>query len=343
MVKGAMIGCGFFAENQFRAWSEMDGVDIVAVCDLNRDRLEHFKQQFSVHNCYEDALKMLSETDLDFVDIAAPSSSHGVLVTMAAQKGINIICQKPFASSLSEAERLIALCDAQGVCLTIHENFRWQSAIRKVIETVRDGRIGNPFFGRISYRNGFDVFRQQPYLAHSERFIVEDLGIHILDVARALFGNVESLFCQTSRINEHILGEDVATIMLQHQQGVTAVVDCSYATTLSDDPFPQTLIDIDGTHGSLRLRADYQLEIHDGAGCQIVDVAPNPPQWSEPPWSLIQDSVLRFQVDWLACVQVGRIPETHGHDNFQTLKLVEAAYQSARSGAAVTPDTMRFG
>ena len=57
--------------------------------------------------------------------------------------------------------------------------------MRAVIEELRKGTIGEPFFGRVSFRSGFDVFSG---LLAEERFIIEDLGIHILDIARALFG-----------------------------------------------------------------------------------------------------------------------------------------------------------
>ena len=72
----------------------------------------------------------------------------------------------------------------------VHENFRWQSAIRAVGAIVERGEIGAPFWGRVSFRSAYDVFSGQPYLATGERFIIEDLGIHILDIARFLFGDV---------------------------------------------------------------------------------------------------------------------------------------------------------
>ncbi len=63
------------------------------------------------------------------------------------------------------------------------------------------GEIGEPFFGRISFRSGYDVFSGQPYLAEGKRFIIEDLGIHILDIARFLLGDVATLTARTQRVN----------------------------------------------------------------------------------------------------------------------------------------------
>ncbi|WP_110654386.1 Gfo/Idh/MocA family protein [Salinicola halimionae] len=344
-LRGALIGCGFFAENQMRAWQELPGVKIVALCDRDPQRLAHFQDRFGIEATYTDAEAMFealadsADPGLDFVDIATTTSAHAALVPLAADRGVDILCQKPFAGSLETARRLIEYCTQRGVSLSIHENFRWQQAVRRTIEALRDGEIGRPFFGRISYRSGFDVYKAQPYLARVERFIIEDLGIHVLDIARALFGEVDRLSCETARVNPAINGEDVATLMLRHANGVTAVVDCSYATHLADDPFPQSLIEIDGEQGSLRLRQDFVLEIHDVDGQREVrDVSPEPPAWSEAPWVPIQASVLAFQADWLQARRQHRPVETCGEDNFNTLALVEAAYRAAASHHTVIPE-----
>ena len=73
----------------------------------------------------------------------------------------------------------------------VHENFRFQTPILAVREVLARGTIGRPFFARISWRTGYDVYASQPYLAAEERFIILDLVIHLLDVARCLFGEVE--------------------------------------------------------------------------------------------------------------------------------------------------------
>lgn len=338
VLRGGLIGCGFFARNQVQAWRDLPQANIVAVCDRDASRVSLFRQDFQIHDGYTDTESMLSNCELDFVDIVAPTAAHRALVTTAANHGVHIICQKPFAGSLQDARDLIELCAAQGVSLTIHENFRWQGAICKVRDLLDAGAVGTPFFGRISYRCGYDVFANQPYLAEIPRFIIQDLGIHVLDMARALFGDVKRLSCETHRVNENINGEDTATIMLRHDSGTVGVVDCSYATKLLDDPFPQSLIEIDGDKGSLRLKQGYQIELHDADGNKTcLDATPDWPQWSEQPWATIQESVVNLQRDWVDSVLCERLPATHGADNFNTLALVDAAYQAAETTSVVEP------
>ena len=335
MPKGALIGCGFFAQNQLHAWGEVAGAEIVALCDHDEARLSETAARFGIARTYRDAGEMLAAEAIDFVDIATTAPSHRPLVEMAARAGRHVICQKPFAETMEDARAMVAAVEEAGRVLMVHENFRWQSAIRRAIETVRGGAIGEPFFGRISFRSGYDVYAGQPHLAEGQRFIIEDLGIHILDIARAFFGDVDRLASTTRRVNPQIRGEDVATMLLAHAGGVTSVVDCSYATRREPETFPQTLIEIDGTDGTLRLDAGYRLTVQRGGKEHVLDVSPPLLAWAERPWHNIQESVKTIQQHFIDCLAEGRQPETCGADNLKTLALVEAAYRSAETGRTV--------
>ena len=328
---GAVIGCGFFAQNQLHAWADLPGAKIVALCDRDAVRLAETAAKFGIARTYADAGAMFAAEALDFVDIATTVASHRPLVEMAAQAGVHVICQKPFASTMADARAMVAAVEAAGKTLMVHENFRWQSAVRRVIEIVRAGDLGEVFFGRISFRSGYDVFAGQPYLAEGKRFIIEDLGIHVLDIARALFGDVTRMAATTRRINPAINGEDVATMLLTHGSGATSVVDCSYVTQRRPETFPESLIEIDGSKGSLRLEAGYRLVMAD----RIEDLSPPILPWASKPWHNIQESVLILQRHFLDCLAAGNPPETSGADNVQTLALVEAAYLSAAEGRMV--------
>ena len=337
-LRGALVGCGFFAMNQLHAWRDLPDVEIVALCDRDPARLALAGDQFGIDRRYGDAEAMMAAEALDFVDIATTVPSHRALVELAARRRVPVICQKPFAATMVDARAMVAACAAAGVPLMVHENFRWQSPIQAVKAVLDRGDIGEPFWGRVSFRSGFDVFSGQPYLAEGERFIIEDLGIHSLDVARFLFGDVAGLTARTRRVNPAIRGEDVATMLLDHASGVTSVVDCSYATHLAEEPFPQTLVEVDGARGTIRLSAGYRLTVATAAGARETDVSPPLLPWASRPWHNIQESVLAIQRHWAACLREGHEPQTSGRDNLKTLALVEAAYASAASRQPVDPN-----
>ena len=334
MLKGAIIGCGFFADNHLHAWRGIEGAEIVAACDRDPGRLDHVRDAFAITRLYEDAAALMEAEDIDFVDIATTAPTHRPLVELAARNGLHIICQKPFAESMADGHAMAKAAAGAGVTLMVHENFRWQSAIRAAKAAIDRGAIGAPFWGRVSFRSAHDVYAAQPYLATDERFIIQDLGIHILDVARFLFGDVETLSATTKRVNPKIRAEDVATMMLRHESGVTSIVDCSYATRLPEELFPQTLLEVDGSDGTLRLKAGYRLEVTNASGAAVTDASPPLLPWAERPWHNIQESVLDIQRHFVDSLAEGRPPETSAEDNLKTLALVYAAYHSAERGGA---------
>jgi predicted dehydrogenase len=224
---------------------------------------------------------------------------------------------------MEDANAMVNACRAAGAPLMVHENFRWQSAIQTVGAILESGQIGAPFWGRVSFRSAYDVFSGQPYLAKGERFIIEDLGIHILDISRFLFGDVASVTARTRRVNPAIRGEDVATILLDHENKITSVVDCSYATHLAVEPFPETLVEVDGTEGSLRLDQGYRLVVTNKSGSYRRDLSPPLLPWASRPWHNIQESVQTIQRHWVDCLRSGKEPATSGRDNLKTLALVE--------------------
>ena len=338
MKRGALIGCGFFSRNHLQAWRQLPGVEIVALCDADPSRLATAAAEFGVARSYRHAQELFANEQLDFVDIATTVASHRTLVEMGAAARVPCICQKPFAPSLVDAQAMVLACERAGVLLMVHENFRWQTPFQAVHRLVEEGAIGTPFWGRFSFRSAFDVYRAQPYLAEGKRFIVEDLGIHILDIARHLLGDVATLSASLQRVNPRIAGEDVATMLLRHHGGATSVVDCSYASARAEELFPQTLLELDGNAGSIRVDAGYRLTLHQaGQGSRVIEVEPPLQAWAERPWFNIQDSVLNIQAHWLQCLQDGREPQTSGRDNLKTLALVEAAYASAANGQAAQP------
>ena len=330
MLRGGMIGCGFFAMNHLNGWAGVEGAEIVALCDRDPARLAETARRFGIARTYADASEMLAAEGLDFVDIATTVPSHRPLVELAAGAGVHMVCQKPFADSMADARAMVAAAEAAGRTLMVHENFRWQSPIRRARDEM--AAIGRPFWGRVSFRSGYDVYANQPYLATDERFIVQDLGIHVLDVARFLFGDVATLSATTQRVNPRVRGEDVATMLLAHEGGATSVVDCSYSSRLPREQFPETLLEIEGSEGSLRLDAGYRLTVHGGGETRVIDADPPPLPWAERPWHNVQASVLSIERHFAECLAAGRAPETSGADNLRTLALVYAAYDSAADG-----------
>jgi predicted dehydrogenase len=336
-LRGALIGCGFFAQNHLHAWREVEGVRLVAVCDQDEQKARQAGADFDVSGVYADAATLFERERPDFVDIVTTMPSHRALVELAARHRVPVIVQKPFAPAWADCLAMVQACRDAGVPLMVHENFRFQAPMLAVQRVLQSGAIGAPTFARISFRTGHDIYGKQPYLAHEERFILLDLGIHLLDLARVFLGEVATVQCLTNSVKPGLRGEDMATVLLRHADGATCVVDCSYASKVWPDLFPQTLVTVEGTRGSLALRQDFRLDVVSDGVVHSEDVSTPLRSWTSQPWHLAQESVLNTQRHWIDSLRRGTEPAVSGADNLKTYALVEAAYASAQRNAAVQP------
>jgi predicted dehydrogenase len=334
-LRFAVLGTGFWANYQIPAWMELEGIELVALYNRTLSKAETLAKQYNVPAIYDNAQELLDNEEIDFVDIVTDVDTHALLTQLAAKKGVAVICQKPMAPKLPLAQEMVDVCKRSNVDFFIHENWRWQAPIRKVKEIIQSGVIGKLFKARVTFCSGFPVFDNQPFLADLEEFIITDIGSHILDTCRFLFGEAETLYCQTSTVNPKIKGEDVADVFMKMKDGLSCYVEMSYASILEYEPFPQTFILIEGERGSIHLTKDYTIHVTTRKGTDIVKAAPKIYPWLDPKYALVHASIVDCNRDILRALQGKQKAETTGDDNLQTVKLVHAAYASARTNSII--------
>jgi D-apiose dehydrogenase len=329
-IRLGVIGCGFFAQNHLHAWSSLrsKGVKIAAVCDVDEAKAKAAAEKFGAESWYKSPEEMFANQGLGLVDIITQMGSHRPLVELAMRYRIPTIVQKPIAPYLADAKAMAAAADTAGVFLAVHENFRFQAPMRRARELIASGVIGEPTWARISFRTGYDIYGGQPYLRDESRFVIVDLGAHVLDLARVFLGEVIRVSAETQVRDERNKGEDTATIMLRHASGAVSIVECTYESRRLPDPFPETLIEIEGTKGAIALQRGLVLELTSDGQTTKLDVDPPVLDWASRPWHVVQDSVLATCAHMLESVQSGRSAETSAADNLKTFALCEAAYAS---------------
>ena len=334
----AIFGAGFWARCQLAAWREVGGVECVAIYNRNRAKAEAFAKDLGVPAVYDDPNKLLREVKPDFVDNITEIGGHKPLSLLCAKNRTPCICQKPMAASLNDARQMVAAFAKTKTPFFVHENWRWQTPMRALINSLRSGVIGAPFRARLSFTSGFDVWANQPALRDLEQFILTDIGTHVLDTARACFGEADSLYCQVHRTLQPVVkGENVATLLLSMGAPRTSViVELAYARTpLERECFPQTLAFVEGPLGSIEVTHDYWLRITTKSGTQSLRHPPPRYAWADPRYDVAQSSMVPCHQDLLAALRGKAKGETTGADNLKTLELVFGAYESARKNAVV--------
>jgi predicted dehydrogenase len=229
-LRVAAIGAGYFSQFHYDAWTRMNDVELVGLCDLDPARASATAARWSIPHSFTDAADMLDRLRPDLVDIITPPAAHLDLIGLAAAWRINAICQKTFCRSLAEARQAVQIAGEAGILLVVHENFRFQPWYGEISRRLGAGSLGQVYQATFRLRpgdgQGADAYlNRQPYFQTMERFLVHETAIHFVDTFRYLFGEVGDVFADLRRLNPVIAGEDSGLIIFRHRNGVRAVFD----------------------------------------------------------------------------------------------------------------------
>lgn len=323
-LRCGIVGLGRQARNDhIPAVSASEYADLVAVCDVDEDTTQEIGAQYGV-NAYCSFADMIAAESLDFVVVAVPHHAGAGVVSVAAQHGVHVLKEKPFATSLDEARDLAKVCADAGVELMITMQRRF-NPIYTTFHQLYD-QIGEPFLVDVRYTMHVDPaagWRGQLRLAGGGCII--DMGYHVIDMLLWYFGLPTRVFAQcsaTARPDLDYDAEDTACISLSYDSGLFGSV------LLSRCIAPKTeSIRVMGTRGVVEVQRGRIQRIHpDG---QVIESLSREQSWP---------SAATVQVDHFCRVIRGEranlaTPESHlAHAAF-----IEAAYASAERGCFVNP------
>jgi len=324
MLRVAMAGAGFASGLHLAGWKRVENAEVVAICDPSEEKANARAREFGVGSVYDEVGAMLDAVKPDAIDIAAPMHVHVPLCLLAADRGVHILCQKPLAPSLAEAQDLSRAIGGR-VRLMVHENWRFRTQYRHVKRWLDAGHLGVPVSCVMQTRasgllqNGQGVrpqLERQPFFAHLERLLIAEALIHHLDVLRWLLGPLRVVAARTGRLCPAVRGEDHAVILLAGEKR-WALLDGNLVTP-GAPPIPSDRLELVGTKGTalfedntVRLQGEHQESI-------TLDLVAG-----------YGDSYAAAIAHFAACLSSGAPFETEVQDNLQTLALVEDAYAIA--------------
>ena len=316
IMKGGIIGCGFFAARHIEAWRRMPDVEVAAAADLRLDRAERFAKR-----AYRSAEEMLDREQLDFVDIVTRAEQHLPLVKLAVERKIPVICQKPIAPDWATALQIVNTAESAGVPLMIHENWRWQAWHRVAHQMIARGDIGAPIGYGFRYRTydgvGDEPYPKQAYFRKLRKFLIDEGLVHHIDTARFLFGEVANVYAQGGSRNRNVAAEDWAILVLTHEGAVHGWIDGH--SFLAPDPDGPAAGDVffEGELGTISIPATGDVYLNRMLA------------WNNDVTAGYRgDSVHGTQVHFISCLKDGSRFETGGREYLRTYAAVEAAYRS---------------
>ena len=338
ILKGIVVGAGYFSRFQYEAWNRIPEVRIVAALNRTVSKLEPFREEFGIPRvaplCELEAV--LDQEQPDFIDLVTPPESHLELVRLAAARGVHIICQKPLAPTLEESAAVVAAARDAGVRFLVHENWRWQPWYREIKQQLETGTIGELHSIAVRMRMGDgwpeDAYlARQPFFRHYPRLLVYETGVHFLDTFRYLGGEINSIYARLQKRNPDIAGEDAGQIVAGFASGATAILDASrYNETDAEDPrYTFGTVRLDGSHGHLELETDGTLTL------KRLGQPSGKIEYAHERRNFAGDCVYFLQHHFTDCMLSGAPFESTGEDYLRTVALVEACYQSHASGNVI--------
>ncbi|MBN1245833.1 Gfo/Idh/MocA family oxidoreductase [Candidatus Bathyarchaeota archaeon] len=306
----AVIGTGFWGKNHARVYSELESTELVAICDVNRERAKAVANQFGV-KAYTSSSRMLKNEDVEALSVCTWSTKLAEEALKALKAGKHVLVEKPMATRTKQAEKLLGVAEENGLHLTVGFLMRFIPGLQHIREAVENKKIGELVCAtakRVS---------QWP-----ERIgdvgVVKDTAIHDIDVMRYVSNEDPiGVYAKTGSMR-HRKFEDYAQIMLTYEDGKSAFIESNWLT-----PYKTRSLTVTGSDAIMRL--DYmtqELWIEEPK----ENLQPRYP-WQEP---------LKLELKHFAdCVSEKKKPLITGVDGLKALQIAEAALRSSAKNRAI--------
>jgi predicted dehydrogenase len=324
-IRVGLAGAGWVARHHLDAWGGLtDRAAVVAIADPDVAAARAQAALHGVPAVHPSVEAMLDAERLDAIDVATPREAHAPICRLAARRGLAILCQKPLAPNLAEAEALAAdLSDRTR--LMVHENWRFRPHYRRAHAWLRAGRVGEVRTVTMSLlTSGFlpdatgalPALVRQPMLATLDRLLLMEVMIHHVDTLRFLLGPLTLAGARLDRSCPAIRGEDRASLLLTTTDGAAvSLVGDFMAHGHPPEQFDR--LEILGSRGAINLERDRLRLRGDAEEDVALDLQAN--------YKASYAGAIGHFVDR---VTDGGPFETGPADNLETLRIVEAAYRT---------------
>lgn len=304
----AFVGTGGISRAHAKYYANNPATQIVAACDIDREKLRGFTEQFDVPNGYADYHELLEKEQPDIVSVCTWHGTHSEISIAAAEAGVKgILAEKPMGRDLGEAQAMVEAAEQHDVKLAIHHQLRFSGSYCAVRKALAEGAIGGPV--SLFWRTGGGILNN---------------GCHGIDLFRwmigdpqwsAIFGQVER---KSNRYERGLPAEDkaCATIRFEGQHELVLEVDMlgeERAETTYRLTGPEGLIQCDGHNASL-LSSDQK-------GWQTLEPIP-------------QLSPVEELISW---IEGGPQHRNAGQTALVTEEIIMAIYESARRREYIFP------
>jgi predicted dehydrogenase len=340
-LKAVVVGAGWIAEHgHIPGYKQTEGVEVAAICDLVGERVQAVADRFEIPRTYTDWREMLRAERPQIVSVCVPNVIHAEVTLGALAAGAHVLCEKPLATSTSEAVEMFDAARRAGLLLMAAQNVRFRTGNEMIKARIDTGEFGHIYHAEAVYvrRIGIPSWGSftQKHLSHGGALL--DIGVHVLDLAIWFMGNPRPL--RVSASTEARFGnrpdvalarksawnparfdvEDFATAYVRFENGATLYLQSAWACHIERD---REWVKVLGTDAGATNDPPTIYSFRNGEKVDEVLPAVRIPGWVE--------GVGHF----VGAVRGQAHPRVAEAETLNVQRILDAAYESAESGKEV--------
>lgn len=340
-VRVGIVGCGNIAQTHATALAVLSEGELAAVCDVDGGRARAFAAQFAVPKVYTDVDAMLRSGDVDAIIVCTPHPQHAPVVVAAAAAGVHVLCEKPISDKLSEAERMVEAADRAGIIFSVVFQRRWWPACRRMRQAIDEGKLGRLTVGESISK----LWRPREYFAADPwrgKWATEGGGalmnqaVHTVDMFQWFMGPAVEVVGRWAKLREgdYIDVEDTAVAAVVFANGALGTILA--ATTINPGfGFRVTVHGENGATISVWENPEGRQGVNDVwtvPGEEELRAAWEEEDRDKPGFPYFHQLQLQ---DFLKAVRDRRPPAVAGAEGLKSLEIIQAIYESSRTGQPV--------
>lgn len=333
-----VLGGGNISDTHIRAATEIDGVKVSAVCGPNAEKVRRLAEAAGA-SAYCDTDAFLGHQPMDAVLIGSPSGLHAEHGIKAAERGLHVLVEKPIDITTERADALIAACEAARVKLGVFFQERASPDIKNLKRLIDSGELGKPILMSASIRwyrppEYYKASRWRGTWALDGGGALMNQGIHTVDLLLWLFGDVSSVYGKAITALHDIEVEDTVIASLEFSCGAIGNLE---ATTSAYPGFARR-IEMTWSQGTVVMENDRirsanlltQLDDVRGEASNSDDQRATSPAVSD---TRGHRAIIK---DFIRAIASDGVPLCNGYQARRGVQLVNAIYESSRTGLPVT-------
>ncbi len=342
-----LIGAAFSADLHSDGYSRiLDKVEIAGICDKNTDAIKTLADRygFKGYEAYDDIDTAISNCDCDLVDICMPNFLHHDVAIKAMNAGRDIICEKPLATTVEDAEDMVNTAAKLGKHIYYAEDWLFAPAFRKAISLIESGQLGKMLYvrARECHSGSHSPFAQT--IKYCGGGCMVHLGVHPVSFMLAMKENkwsqlsaMTSLGGENNILHQKMEGEDWAGVFMRFDDGTHATLEANYVTVGG----MEDILDIYCEKGTIHVDLSFSgpVKVFSIPGLDYtIEKAEVTTGWAnvavDEKYSLGYCGEINHFVD---CALEGKDAQIglRGVDGYETLRVINLIYKSAREGVSI--------